>query len=309
MSSASGRKSHGPPRAHRLPSKDPISHDDGRRARPLSAHPGCQPMAGHALGHAAHLHGGARHRHRLGGAALHCRLALGLQLRGHVGAHQLPGRQRRHPACVELVRAAFWPQALPADLRHPLHHRVVLLRGGAVAGRHSSGARSAGRGRRRVAAALAIHPAGKLSHREALHVHGRLRPRHRGGAGARPHAGRLAHRYLELALRLLHQHSRRHPGGHHDQPLRPRSALHQERQGGRLRQHRLRPAGGVDRLPADRSRQGPGGRLVRRHLGALGRGRAGGRAPCVDLALLGSIPKAWSTCTCSRTATSAPAAS
>ena len=52
--------------------------------------------------------------------------------------------------------------------------------------------------------------------------------------GPRPHARRLAHRYLQLALRLLHQYSRRHPGGHHDQPLRPRPALHQERQGGRF---------------------------------------------------------------------------
>ena len=63
----------------------------------------------------------------------------------------------------------------------------------------------------------------------------------------RPHAGRLAHRYLQLALRLLHQHSRRHSGGHHDQPLRPRSALHQERQGRPIRQHRLRAADGLDR--------------------------------------------------------------
>ena len=78
----------------------------------------------------------------------------------------------------------------------------------------------------------------------------------------------------------------RHSRGDHDQPLRPRSALHQERQGGALRQHRLRPARGLDRLPASRARQGAGGRLVRRGLGALGRGRAGGRAHRVDLALL-----------------------
>ena len=116
--------------------------------------------------------------------------------------------------------------------------------------------------------------------------HGRLWPGHRGRAGARPHAGRLAHRHLQLALRVLHQHPGRHSGGHHDQPLRPRSAVHQERQGERLRQHRLRPADRLDRLPADRPRQGPGRRLVRRRLGALGGCGAGGRVRGVDLALL-----------------------
>ena len=194
--------------AHRLPSREPHSHDHGRRARPLSAHPGCEPVAGHSLGHAAHLHGGAGHRHRVGGAALYRRVAVGLELRGHLGAHQLPGRQRGDSAGVELVRAALRTQALPAHLRHSLHHRLVFLRRCAVAGRHPAGAGSAGRGRRRVAAAVAIHPAGELPHREALHVHGRIRPGHRGRPGDRPHAGRLAHRYLELALRLLHQHSR-----------------------------------------------------------------------------------------------------
>jgi hypothetical protein len=78
----------------------------------------------------------------------------------------------------------------------------------------------------------------------------------------------------------------RHSGGHHDQPLRPRSALHQERQGRPLRQHRLRFADGLDRLPANRARQGAGGRLVRRGLGALGGGGAGDCAGALDLAFL-----------------------
>ena len=56
---------------------------------------------------------------------------------------------------------------------------------------------------------------------------------------------------------------------------------------GAVRQHRLRPAVRVDRLPADRSRQGPGGRLVRRDLGALGGGGAGDCVHLLDLALLG----------------------
>ena len=125
---------------------------------------------------------------------------------------------------------------------------------------------------------------------EALHGHGRLWPGHRGRAGDRSHPGRLAHRYLQLALRLLHQHSRRHSGGLHDHPLRPRSALHQERQGRPLRQHRLRPAHGLDRLPADRPGQGPGRRLVRRHLGALGGRRAGRLARLAGSGTPGPIP-------------------
>ena len=104
--------------------------------------------------------------------------------------------------------------------------------------------------------------------------------------GARPHAGRLAYRHLQLALRLLHQHPGRHSRGDHDQPLCPRSALHQERQSGRVRQHRLRPARRLDRLPADRARQGSGRRLVWRDLGALGGRGAHYCAHRLDLALL-----------------------
>ena len=51
---------------------------------------------------------------------------------------------------------------------------------------------------------------------EALAGHGRLRPRHRCRAGARPHPRRLAHRYVQLALRVLHQHPGRHSGRLHD---------------------------------------------------------------------------------------------
>ena len=247
---------------------------------------GVNPWLVTRLGDAAHLHGGAGHRHCLGGAAVHCRLALGLELRGHLGADQLPGGQRRHPARLQLVCPPLWPQAVPAHLRLHLHRRLVFLRRGALAGGDSAGARPAGSRRRRAAAALAIDSAGKLSHPEALHVHGRLRPGHCGCPGDRAHAGRLADRYLQLALRLLHQYPRRHSGRLHDHPLCPRSAVHQERQGRPLRQHRLWPADGLDRRAADCARQGPGGRLVRRALGALGRRGAGHRAGALDLALL-----------------------
>jgi len=262
-------------------------------------------MAGHRLRDAAHVHGGAGHGDRLGGAALYCGVALGLELRGHLGADQLPGGQRRDPARVKLVRAALRPQALSADLRDHLHRRVVLLRGRSFAGGHSAGSRLARRGRGSLAAALAVHPAGKLSGGKALHVHGRLRTGDCCGSGARSHAGRLAYRHFQLALRLLHQYPGWDSGGHHDHPLRPRPALYQERQGRTLRQYRLRPADCVDRLSADRARQRAGRRLVWRPVGSLRRWwpwQVGSGIP-------GPIPKAWSICTFSRIATFAPDAS
>ena len=95
-------------------------------------------------------------------------IALRLQLRSHLGADQLPGRQRRHPARLQLVRAPLRTQALPAHLRHHLHRRLVLLRSCALAVRHPAGARAAGRRRRRAAAAFAVHPARELPPRKAL---------------------------------------------------------------------------------------------------------------------------------------------
>ena len=43
---------------------------------------------------------------------------------------------------------------------------------------------------------LAIHPARELLPQGPLQGHGRLRPRNRLCSGARPHAGRLAHRHI-----------------------------------------------------------------------------------------------------------------
>ena len=98
---------------------------------------------------------------------------------------QLPGRQRRHPARFELVRAPLRPQELPAVLRGRLHR-----------GRRSSAAR---RHRCRLfcwpascrePAAARSNPSRspscwKVFRPEALPGHGGLRSRHRGRAGAR----------------------------------------------------------------------------------------------------------------------------
>ena len=76
-----------------------------------------------------------------------------------------------------------------------------------------------GRGRRRAPAAGAIHHAGKFSAGQTRHGHGRLW--HRSGVRAHPGAdsGRLADRYLVVALGLLHQFARQHPGGDYDHAL------------------------------------------------------------------------------------------
>ena len=95
----------------------------------------------------------------------------------------------------------------------------------------------------------------------------------------------------------------------HDQPLRPRSALHQERQGRRLRQHRLRPADGLDRRLQIVLDKGQEDDWFGAALGALGGGGAGHLRSSSGSGTRGPIPRAWSICTSSRTATSAPAAS
>ena len=68
-----------------------------------SSESGSESVDRRHLGDAAHIHGGAGHRHRVGRAALHRRIAVGLELRSHVGADQLPGRQRGDSARQQLV--------------------------------------------------------------------------------------------------------------------------------------------------------------------------------------------------------------
>ena len=139
---------------------------------------------------------------------------------------------------------------------------------------------------------VAVDPAGELSASEAIDGHGGLWAGDRGGAGAGADAGRLADRYLQLAVRVLHQHPGGHSGGDPDRELRPRSAVHQKRQSRRVRQYRLRAADGVDGLPADGAGQGAGGRLVWRAVGALGGGSADGGADWVDLAVVDQSERA-----------------
>ena len=108
---------------------------------------------------------------------------------------------------------------------------------------------------------------------EAWAGDGFLGARHRRRAHARPGRRRLAHRQLQLALGLLHQHSDRHHRAHPHRSFHLRSALSAPPEN----RHRLlghRPADRRHWQPADHARQGSGGRLVRLALHRdLGRAR------------------------------------
>ena len=240
--------------------------------------PCSESVADRSLGHAGDVHGGAGHLHRVGGAALYRRQPVGHQRRSHLGADQLPGGQCRHSAGQHLVLAEIWPQAFPDYLHRHLHGFVVRLRSGNQPVDDSAGARGTRRGRRRAAAVVAVDPAGKLSARQARHGAGGICTGRGGSAGARSNPGRISHRYVLLALGLLHQHSDRDLRHLHDPAFRYGSALHQERQARQDRRHRTWTAGSVAGFAADHSRQGPGRRLVRRHLDPLDHGASAGDA-------------------------------
>ena len=82
--------------------REPIQRKSSR-----SVVPGLQPLSHRRGSHAAHFHGGPRHRDRLGRAAAHCWLALRHNRRGHLGPHQLSRRERHHSPGQRLVLSPF----------------------------------------------------------------------------------------------------------------------------------------------------------------------------------------------------------
>ena len=128
-----------------------------------------------------------------------------------------------------MVFAALRAKKISDHLHHHLHDFVVRVRRGDKPGLDSDCARGAGRGRRSAAAAVAVDPAGNFSSTKARAGHGRVRPGCGGRAGAGADAGRMAHRYLLVALGVLHQHSRRHLRRIHDLALRGGSAVCERR--------------------------------------------------------------------------------
>ena len=126
------------------------------------------------------------------------------------------------------------------------------------------------------------------------------------GAHHRPHAGRLAHRQLFLALDLLYQSARRNAdpvSGAADGGGSAVSRPHQERRRARRLHRHFSSRAGCGRAPGP-ARQGPGRRLVRF---ALHRRAGGDLGRLPDFA--GSLGVAHarrpsSTCGCSRASTS-----
>ena len=98
------------------------------------------------------------------------------------------GRKRFYMTCVVLFTVSLVP------VRHRAQSAVPDRR-----------ANSARRGRRRLAALRTGHPGRHVLRRKARHGFRGLRHGGGGGARHRPHAGRLDHRQLQLALDLLHQ--------------------------------------------------------------------------------------------------------
>ena len=178
-----------------------------------------------------------------------------------------------------------------------------------ILGCHSDCASGAGRRRRRAAAALAIHPAGKLS-----------RPQKRGMAMAVFALGVVVAPVLGPTLGgwLTDTYSWRWafyiniPVGIlavfmisrfvEDPPYIKNAKARQ------IRRHRPRPAGRLAGLPADHPRQGPGRRLVRRDLDSLGCADPGRRLRAVSDSRVPAQANRWWICASFTTAISPSAA-
>ena len=104
----------------------------------------------------------------------------------------------------------YRPQAVLHDVRRAVYGQQLSVRPGAEPRHADFLSRAAGRGRRGIAAERAGHPGRHLPAIEARHGVRGVRHGGGGGAGDRPHARRLDHRQLQLALDFLHQRSHQH---------------------------------------------------------------------------------------------------
>ena len=102
------------------------SHE--RSAASIASRPRCatghQSLAGRGGGRDPDVHGGARHDDRQRRPALHRRRTFGGGDRQRVGHHQLPGRQRHHPADQRLVVGRTRPAQLFSHFDRGLHVRL-----------------------------------------------------------------------------------------------------------------------------------------------------------------------------------------
>ncbi len=174
--------------------------------------PARQSVADCAGGDAGDVHGHFGHFHRRGGAAVHRRQSGRDTGRIHLGADELSGGQRDHPAGQHLVLQLFRTQTVSDRLHRDFHRGFVALRSGdhhADAGRLPASCK-----------AWAAAPCSRLSQAILLES---FPPAKRGAATAlfglaivvapirRSDSGRLADGQLVLALDFLHQSARGHP--------------------------------------------------------------------------------------------------
>ena len=125
--------------------------------------------------------------------------------RKHMGTDQLPGFERYHPANERLAFDTARAQALLHDLRSSVHFKFHAVRLGDYTANARALPRDAGPWRRRARAKRASHPGRHLFSEPAQHGIRNVRNGSRCCACHWPHAWRMDHRQLQLALDLLHQ--------------------------------------------------------------------------------------------------------
>ena len=215
-----------------------------------------------------HLHAGARYLDCERRAPVYRRQPRRERRREHLGADELSGRERGRPADQRLAVRRDRTQALLHGLRRHLHRELRAVRAGAEPGDADLLSRASGHRRRRHGAERAGDARRHLSREQALARLRAVRRRGAGGADRRPDARRLAHRQPVLALDFPHQRPDRRDLARSGELARHRTGgagtraqgAHRARAQRRL--DRLHPGRAVSRLPRDRPRQGPGGRLV-----------------------------------------------
>ena len=212
------------------------------------------------LHHDGDDHAGARHHHRQRRPALHAGLAVDDAGSGQLGADLLHRRGRDHDLAARLDGDAVRAEEAVHRLHRRLHPRLDAVRDRALDrtdGRLSPAPRRIRRG------AGALEPGGDARHLSARQARfgdgdlghgGDARPDHG------PDAGRLAHRFLLLALGVLRQSALWRPDDiralrvHERNPDPPRRAV--------LLVRFLKPVA-RDRRAADDARPRTGARLVR----------------------------------------------
>jgi hypothetical protein len=164
-----------------------------------------------ACGDDGDVHGTARHQHLQRLPAAHRGRPRHQLRRKHLGADQLPGRQRDHPADERVAQPRLRPQALLHDVRRAIHRELFSLRRRTEPGDADRVPRAAGDRRRRPRAGRTgdigrYFPQGKTrrSFRALQHGDGH-------GTGHRASARRMDHRQLLVAVGFLYQRPDRAP--------------------------------------------------------------------------------------------------